>query len=98
VAGGVRVFEYEPAVMHAKVAVFDRSWAVVGSSNLERQSLQHSYEVNLAIGGGGFPERLAELVGQDLAAATRLDPVRLAAQGWPSRLRNRLAAGLLSRL
>ena len=39
---GVRVLEYQGAMMHAKVAQFDEEWAVVGSSNLDRQSLEHT--------------------------------------------------------
>jgi cardiolipin synthase len=42
-ARGVRVYEYERSMMHAKAAVFDEGLAVLGTSNLDRQSLQHSY-------------------------------------------------------
>jgi phosphatidylserine/phosphatidylglycerophosphate/cardiolipin synthase-like enzyme len=48
-ASGVRAFEFERSMMHAKVAVFDSSWALIGTSNLDRQSLEHSYEVNLLV-------------------------------------------------
>jgi cardiolipin synthase len=48
---GVRVFEDPRRMMHAKLAVFDDSLAVVGTSNLDRQSLFHSCEVNAVIEG-----------------------------------------------
>jgi cardiolipin synthase len=34
-ANGVRIFEYTPAFLHAKVAVVDDDWATVGSSNID---------------------------------------------------------------
>ena len=48
-ARGVRVFEYDAAMMHAKLACFDGDWCAVGTSNLDRQSFEHSYEMNLVI-------------------------------------------------
>jgi cardiolipin synthase len=80
------------------VAVFDDRWAVVGSSNLDRQSLEHSYELNLLVEGGELPGQLARLVDEDLAAARELTREELADRGWGSRLRDRLAAALLLRL
>ena len=95
---GVRLFEYERAMMHAKVAVFDGRWAVLGTSNLDRQSLEHSYEVNLVADGGTLPARLAEMLEEDLAAARPLTPRELAARSWTDRLRDRVAGWLLGRL
>ena len=41
-ASGVRIFEYEGTVMHAKTAVVDGVWSTVGSSNLDYQSFIHN--------------------------------------------------------
>jgi cardiolipin synthase len=97
-ARGVRVFEFDTAMMHAKVAVFDDRWAVVGSSNLDRQSLEHSYELNLLVAGGELPGELARLVDDDLAAARRITAETLASRSWASRLRDGMAALLVGRL
>jgi cardiolipin synthase len=97
-ARGVRVREFDTAMMHAKVAVFDDRWAVVGSSNLDRQSLEHSYELNLLVEGGELPRALARLVDEDLAAARPITREMLASGSWGARLRDRLAAALLFRL
>jgi cardiolipin synthase len=97
-AQGVRVYEFETAMMHAKLAVFDQRWAVVGTSNLDRQSLQHSYEVNLLIEGGALPQELAQLVDEDLAAARPVTQASLSARLWWTRLRDRGAALLAGRL
>jgi cardiolipin synthase len=97
-AKGVRVHEFETAMLHAKLAVFDDRWAVVGSSNLDRQSLEHSYELNLLVEGGELPRELARLVDEDLAAARQITPELLASRSWWTRLRDRVVASLLLRL
>lgn len=73
VARGVEVFEYMPVMMHAKVAVFDGNWAIVGTSNLDLQSHEHSYEVNIVIEGGAIPKQLSHRFDQDLIFARRID-------------------------
>ena len=94
----VRCYEFETAMMHAKLAVFDERWAVVGTSNLDRQSLQHSYEVNLLVEGGELPQELARLVDEDLAVARPVTQQSLSARPWQTRLRDRMAALVLGRL
>ncbi len=98
VEGGVRVFEFAGAMMHAKAAVFDGRLAVLGTSNLDRQSLQHSYEVNLAIEGGELPGVLSRILAEDVAGAPELSGEALARRPWPRRARDRLAAFLLGRI
>jgi cardiolipin synthase len=92
---GVRVFEYERSMMHAKLAVFDGEWCVLGTSNLDRQSFEHSHEVNLVLDGGGVPERIAAQLDLDLARGRRVDRDSLAARGWLERLVDRAAALVL---
>jgi len=37
--GGVRIYEYQPAMMHAKTLVADGSWATVGTINFDNRSI-----------------------------------------------------------
>jgi cardiolipin synthase len=94
-ACGVRVYEYEKMMMHGKVAVFDDAWAVVGTSNLDRQSFEHSYEVNLVIDDAALPARLRQRFERDLEFSRRVDRDSLEARGWREWLGDRLAAQLL---
>lgn len=48
-ANGVRIFEYTPAFLHAKVAVVDDDWATVGSSNIDPLSLLLNLEANVVV-------------------------------------------------
>jgi cardiolipin synthase len=58
-AGGVRIFEYTPAFLHAKVAVVDGRWATVGSSNIDPLSLLLNLEANAIVRGAEFARQLA---------------------------------------
>lgn len=49
VGGGVQVYEYTRRPLHAKIAVQDRAWATVGSSNLDPLSLSLNLEANLIV-------------------------------------------------
>jgi cardiolipin synthase len=91
----VRVYEYERAMMHAKLAVFDDDWAILGTSNLDRQSLEHSYEVNLILAGGDLPGQLGSMLSEDVAAARLVSAAWLAGRSRWLRLRDRLASALL---
>lgn len=45
---GVRIFEYEPSILHAKTLIID-NWMTIGSSNLNHRSLRHDLEVDIHI-------------------------------------------------
>jgi len=62
---GVRIFEYLPAVLHAKVLQVDE-WAIVGSSNLNHRSLLHDLEVDLVVTHPESRQKLAERFLHDL--------------------------------
>lgn len=42
---GVRLFEYQPSFQHAKAAVFDEEWTIIGTPNLDRWSYLSNHEV-----------------------------------------------------
>ena len=51
---GVRIFEFEPAMMHAKTTVVDGEWAIVGSANLDERSMELNEENVLGISDRTF--------------------------------------------
>jgi cardiolipin synthase len=55
---GVSIREYQLSLMHAKVAVFDRRVACVGSSNIDPLSLLMAREANVFVDDAAFAERL----------------------------------------
>ena len=46
--GGVRIFEYRPAMTHVKALMVDGTWAVIGTTNVDNRSFEHNDEVNVA--------------------------------------------------
>src|SRR3954462_598901 len=46
-AAGVRIYEYQPAMIHSKTIVVDGLWSSVGSVNFDNRSLGFNHEANL---------------------------------------------------
>ncbi|AUN94309.1 cardiolipin synthase ClsB [Pseudazoarcus pumilus] len=57
---GIRLFEYHRSHLHAKVAVVDRRWATVGSSNIDPFSLLLAREANVVVDHVGFAGELRD--------------------------------------
>jgi cardiolipin synthase len=69
---GIRVFEWNGSMLHAKTAVADRQWARVGSSNLNVSSWLGNREIDVAIEDVVFSGRLAAQYERDLENATEI--------------------------
>jgi len=89
---GVRVFEDRRRMMHAKLAVFDDALAVVGTSNLDRQSLHHSCEVNAVIDGPSEAKWILEHFGTDISDVCPIDCAVLAKRSFVTRWIDKVAA------
>ncbi|MGW0399737.1 phospholipase D-like domain-containing protein [Streptomyces sp. NPDC003002] len=79
-ACGVKIYEYQPTMMHAKVITVDQVAALIGSTNFNRRSLDHDEEVMLAVLDQEFTATLDEHFEADVAAS---EPIR--AGRWKSR-------------
>lgn len=71
-AAGVRVFEWNGSMLHAKTAVADGQWARVGSSNLNIASWLSNREIDVAVEDAGFAHQLASQYERDLGNATEI--------------------------
>jgi cardiolipin synthase len=69
---GVRVFEWNGPMLHAKTAVADRRWARVGSTNLNIASWLGNCELDAVIEDRGFAAKMEEVYLRDLANATEV--------------------------
>jgi cardiolipin synthase A/B len=63
---GIKLYEYDPVMIHAKTAVIDGVWSTVGSSNLDFRSLVHNDEANAIIIGREFGTEMEQLFERDL--------------------------------
>ncbi len=66
------IFEYQPAMMHAKIMLIDAVWGIVGSTNFDNRSFGLNDEVNLAVRDPDFVERLESDFVNDLAQSERI--------------------------
>lgn len=69
---GVEIYEYQGQILHAKSYIFDESWCVVGSANLDFQSLRWNDEGNAGILDSGFAAKMHEVFENDIAHSQRL--------------------------
>ncbi len=69
---GVRVFEWNGTMLHAKTAVADDLWSRVGSTNLNIASWMSNYELDVAIEDRDFTLRMAAQYERDLCNATEI--------------------------
>lgn len=92
-AHGVRIFEYTPAFLHAKVALVDDDWATVGSSNIDPLSLLVNLEANVVVRDPSFAGVLAERFEAAFAASAEVTgpPQR---RGWRGRAERALVASI----
>ncbi|MGB0133550.1 phospholipase D-like domain-containing protein [Dokdonella sp.] len=69
---GVRVFEWNGSMLHAKTAVADGRWARVGSSNLNLASWMGNCELDIAVEDRAFADRMEQQFEMDLENATEI--------------------------
>ena len=83
-ARGVRIYEYTPAFLHAKVALVDDNWATVGSSNIDPLSLLLNLEANVVVRDAPFTAALAQRFEAALAVSQEVlgPPAHRGWRGW----------------
>ena len=82
-AGGVEMYEYQPAMMHAKVIVIDGVLTIVGSANFDNRSLELNDELKVAVFDRALTARLQADFELDLQRSLKLD-----LESWRSRPRH----------
>jgi cardiolipin synthase len=75
-AAGVKIYERQDALLHAKTAVIDGVWSTVGSSNMDWRSFLHNYELNAVVLGWSFGLQMEAMFQRDLQGSVRVDPER----------------------
>ena len=82
---GVRIFEYLPAVLHAKTVVVDGSWALVGSANLDFRSFSLNFELGALVFDRAFAALLEERFTRDLAESREVTLASVERRGFAER-------------
>jgi len=84
--GHARIFEYQPSMIHAKIALFDGKWAVAGSTNLDSRSFGLNDEVNVAMPDPDVVERFEQDFQRDLARSREITYEQWSHRPWWEKL------------
>ncbi len=71
---GVKIYEYQGRILHAKSAVIDEQWFTVGTSNIDYLSFYRNLEVNLFGRDIDFAKQLFVQFNKDLTVSCEITP------------------------
>ena len=69
---GVRIYEYRPAMTHAKVLIVDGVWSMLGTTNIDNRSFEHNDEINIAMLDREASDRLLEDYARDIRVSDEI--------------------------
>ena len=95
---GVRIFEYQPQVLHAKLLIID-DVVYVGSCNLDVRSLRLNFELLIRVPDARIAEQARELVANDAELCKPIEPEQWEKETtWWRKLQCKIAYWLVTRL
>jgi cardiolipin synthase len=86
-ASGVRIFQLQVAVLHAKTGVIDGTWSTIGSANIDRRSFIHNYELNVIVLDPGFGRDMESAFVEDLRDSKEVTREAWSHRPWLDRLK-----------
>jgi len=86
-AAGIEIYEYQPALLHAKTMTVDGLWATIGSANFDSRSFALNEELNLVVyDDRETVGRLERVFAEDLARSKRVTEESWARRGVRGRI------------
>ena len=92
---GVRIYEYQPTMMHAKVVVVDGLWSIVGSANMDERSMELNEENVLAIRDPGLAGAIEAGLTEDFRRSKEIDLEAWARRSLWARVKERCSRALI---
>ena len=68
-SAGVKIYERQDALLHAKTALIDGVWSTIGSTNLDWRSFTNNHEVNAVLLGQEFGAQMQAMFEKDLESS-----------------------------
>ena len=90
-SAGVKIYEYQPTMMHTKGVVVDGAWSVVGSANMDVRSKELNNENVLGILDEGFAREMEATFSEDLKKAEEIHLEQWRRRGWWEKTKERVA-------
>lgn len=66
---GVKIYERQDAMLHAKTALIDGVWSTIGSTNLDWRSFTNNQEINAVLLGQDFGDKMQAMFEKDLESS-----------------------------
>lgn len=85
---GVRLFEYQPTLIHQKVMAIDGLWCAIGSSNFDDRSFDINDEITLGIRDPALARQLEAIFERDLRDCIELELASWHRRGWLHKLQD----------
>jgi cardiolipin synthase len=95
---GVRIWSYQPTMIHAKIVLVDDAVACVGSANFDRRSMRLNHEVELVVLDPAVVAELDAHYEEDLRHSRLIDDSRWRRRALPQRLQELAVRPLRGRL
>ena len=90
---GVKIYERQGALLHAKTTLIDGVWSAVGSTNLDWRSFLHNDEIDAIVLSASFGDQMRAAFQADLAQSQQLTLEKWSSRGLKSRLQE-ISAGM----
>jgi cardiolipin synthase A/B len=94
---GIRIYEYQPTMMHSKTFIVDGVWGSIGSMNFDNRSLAFNNESNFVFLDHDFGAELDATFMDDLTRSKEITLAEFRRRPWNHRVLE-WGAGLLSRI
>lgn len=85
---GVRIHEYAPTFLHAKLVLIDEDWASIGSANFDERSFRLNDEANLNVHDRAFVRQQIRIFEGDMARARQVTSSDLDRMSWLDHAQN----------
>jgi cardiolipin synthase len=89
-AGGVKLYEYQPSLIHSKTVAIDGIWSIIGSANMDNRSRRINEENAFGISNRQLAAALESIFFKDLAKAKEITLSEWRRRGIWSRVREKL--------
>jgi cardiolipin synthase len=94
-AGGVRLYEWQPSTMHAKTFVVDGIWTTIGSMNFDNRSLALNDEATLMVLDRSLGQQMDRIFHDDLAHAEEITTAKFGQRSWFQRIAENAAHSIM---
>lgn len=81
-AAGVKIYEYNPQMIHTKIMVIDGNWSVIGSANMDSRSEVLNAENVMGIEDPDLADQLQVIFAQDAANSTQITQTEWASKSF----------------